>query len=109
MRHARLATGLAVVVVALLAVTVGGAAAATSSCGGYRFKLAGATIKLATVTASNTTCSTAKRLAKQCVSATGPSSAWTSRISGTTVTLTNGAKKVTFRLVNVRQSCVGSG
>jgi hypothetical protein len=103
----RLALGLAVT--ASLVVGVGSAAGAATSCGNLRFKLAGATVKLANVTALGTSCETAKRISRQCASATGPSAAWSPSIEGTRVTLSKGAKRVTFRLQNTRQSCVGSG
>lgn len=109
MTHARLRTALALAVAALLLLAVGSASAATTSCGDFSFKLAGATIKVAKVTANGVTCQKAKSLSRKCISATGPSSAWTATQSGRKVTLTNGAKKVTFRTVNATQTCVGSG
>jgi hypothetical protein len=108
MRPLRLTFALALAVGALLVVAVAGASAATS-CGDYSFKLTGATIKLAALKATAVSCNKARSLAKQCISATGPNAAWKSSQSGSTVTLRNGVKKVTFRTVNAKQTCVGSG
>jgi len=80
------------------------------SCGAERFTIDGARIRLRGVQARGLTCRAAKRIARQCVSGTGPSGrGWTIFDVDGDVTLRRGGRRVAFTLGNARQSCAPSG
>jgi hypothetical protein len=80
------------------------------SCGDARFTVDGATVRVGDVQASGVGCTAARRLARQCVTGTGPgTTAWTIFQVEDLVSLQRRSRRVTFAAGKAGATCVPVG